>query len=202
VANVVKNTGLKAANVSHARTVLECAPELADAVLLGATALATNPGVRHPTVPVRSFADHDPADDARYERHPVEDLEPAPETDFSRMADALSKVLIWLAENRTTNVRGLKNQEGSRRYFSATKASLRTIAFLYCVRPDLVDGSLRAVAKRCGCSHEAIRKHVADFRQRFGYRTPGQWSDEARAKLSAAITERHRKAAERPSYPA
>ena len=66
---------------------------------------------------------------------------------------------------------------------------------------DLIGRSLRAVAGRCGSTHEVVRKVVEDFRQRFDYRTPGQWSPEARAKLSAAITGRHRKAVGQANYP-
>ena len=141
---------------------------------------------------VRGFAEHDAAADARFERHPVEDLEPAPLSPVTQMADALSQVLVWLAESRRATVSGLRNQTGKRHYFSPAKADLRTMAFLYCVRPDLIGGSLRVIAQRCGCTHEAIRKHVADFRERFGFRTPGQWSPEARAHLSASITQMHR----------
>jgi hypothetical protein len=37
----------------------------------------------------------------------------------------------------------------------------------------LTEGSLRALARRCECSHEAIRKHVRDFRERFGFSDSG-----------------------------
>jgi hypothetical protein len=94
---------------------------------------------------MHGFMDHDPADDARYERHPIQDIEPEPETEFTRLADMLSAVLVWLAENKTRNVSGLRNQSGTRRYFSSAKANLRMMAFLYAVRPDLVGHSLRAM---------------------------------------------------------
>jgi len=136
------------------------------------------------------FSNHDPAMDARLERHPIEDIEPEPQSDFTRMADLLSSVLVWLAESKSRNVSGLRNQNGTRRYFSASKVNLRTVAFIYAVRPDLV-GSLRAIARHCDCSHEAIRKHVDDFRCRFGFRTAGQWTDEARNHLSKAVAESH-----------
>jgi hypothetical protein len=139
-----------------------------------------------------STFNRDPAEAAIFERHPVEDLEPAPPSPFLQMADALSAVLVWLAENKTRNVNGLKHQSGIRRYFSAAKANLRMMAFLYTVRPDLVGHSFRAMAQRCGCSHEAIRKHVDEFRERFDFHTSGQWSTESRASLSAAMTEHHR----------
>jgi hypothetical protein len=148
---------------------------------------------------VISFPNHDPAQDVRYERHPVEDLEPQPESEITRLGVLLSTVLIWLTEGRVHDLTGLrhgqngKRQSGKRRYYSPGKANLRLAAFIYALRPDLIGGSLKGVAERNGCTREAVRKHVEDFRKRFNFRTVGQWSPTARQHLSTAITAMHQR---------
>ena len=133
---------------------------------------------------------HDPAEDHRasYERHPVEDMEPSPESPVTALGDLLAGVLVWLAEKRSVKVKAMwpnHRKRKSHSYFCPPKTNLRTLAFLYCVRPDLT-GSLRDISARAKCSPEAIRKHVEDFRKQFKFHTAGQWSDDARAKLRKA----------------
>lgn len=105
---------------------------------------------------------HDIADDPRacYSHHPVEDLEPdLAASAFATLGDALAQVLVWLSAGYPANA------DGERVRLSV---SIRLAALLFCVRPDLVGNSLREVSKRIGVPQETVRRHVDDFRRRFG----------------------------------
>ena len=111
-------------------------------------------------------ADYAESNEASYEHHPVDDIEPVTEgTDFKMLADALTPILVWI----TTDF-----AEEKRRGRPANPYNLRLIAFLFCLRPDMVGTSLRKVAKRCRCSQVALYYHVSEFRRLFGFRTSGQ----------------------------
>lgn len=67
-------------------------------------------------------------------------------------AEALCRLLIWMADGRTLENRGL-----------------RACVALYCIRPDLVDGTtLEQVGALAGCSRQAVHKLAISFRRTMG----------------------------------
>jgi hypothetical protein len=96
-------------------------------------------------------------------RHPTIDteavsffIEPAnPRQDALVMAaDVICRLLIWMADSRTLEERGL-----------------RACVALYCIRPDLIDGmTLDGIGVLAGCSRQAVHKLAIAFRQTTGLR--------------------------------
>jgi hypothetical protein len=83
--------------------------------------------------------------------------EPAnPQQEARRMAsEVVCRLLIWMADGRTLDDRGLR-------------ASIA----LYCVRPDLIDGTtLEQIGTLAGCSRQAVHKLASAFRQTTGMQT-------------------------------
>ena len=81
-------------------------------------------------------------------------IEPAdPQQEARTMAlDVIGRLLIWMADGRTLEDRGL-----------------RASVALYCIRPDLVDGTTREeIGVLAGCSRQAVRKLTILFRQTTG----------------------------------
>ena len=67
-------------------------------------------------------------------------------------SDVICRVLIWMADGRTLEDRGL-----------------RASVALYCIRPDLIDGStLDRIGVLAGCSRQAVHKLAIAFRQTTG----------------------------------
>ncbi len=66
--------------------------------------------------------------------------------------EVVGRLLIWIADSRTIEERGL-----------------RTSVALYCIRPDLINGStLEHIGTAAGCSRQAVHKLVLGFRQTMG----------------------------------
>jgi hypothetical protein len=81
-------------------------------------------------------------------------IEPAdPRQDALAMAaDVICRLLIWLADGRTLEERGM-----------------RACVALYCIRPDLIDGlTLYRIGALAGCSRQAVHKLAIAFRQTTG----------------------------------
>jgi hypothetical protein len=67
--------------------------------------------------------------------------------------EALSRLLIWMADARTLQNRGV-----------------RTTIALHCVRPDLIGHpTLEQISHRAGCSRQALSKLVESFRLTTGF---------------------------------
>jgi len=67
-------------------------------------------------------------------------------------SEVACRLLIWMADGRTLNERGLR-------------ASIA----LYCIRPDLIDGTtLEQIGTLAGCSRQAVHKLTSAFRQTTG----------------------------------
>ena len=66
--------------------------------------------------------------------------------------DVICRWLVWMADGRTLQERGLR-------------ASIA----LYCIRPDLIDGTtLEQIGTLAGCSRQAVHKLAFAFRQTTG----------------------------------
>jgi hypothetical protein len=81
-------------------------------------------------------------------------LDPAsPRQEALAMAsDVVCRLLIWIADGRTLDDRGL-----------------RACVALYCIRPDLIEGStLDRIGVLAGCSRQAVHKLAIAFRQTTG----------------------------------
>ena len=67
-------------------------------------------------------------------------------------ADVISRLLIWTADGRTLEDRGL-----------------RACVALYCIRPDLIDGTtLDKIGALAGCSRQTVHKLAIAFRETTG----------------------------------
>ncbi len=67
-------------------------------------------------------------------------------------SDVICRLLIWMADGRTLEDRGL-----------------RACIALYCIRPDLIDGTtLEQIGTLAGCSRQAVHKLAISFRQTTG----------------------------------
>lgn len=67
-------------------------------------------------------------------------------------SEVISRLLIWTAEGRTLENRGL-----------------RACVALYCIRPDLIDGTtLDQIGVVAECSRQAVHKLAVEFRQTTG----------------------------------
>lgn len=100
---------------------------------------------------------HDPAEDPRasYERHPVEDLEPLPPSSWTRLAEQLGDVLVWLTERPP--------QYKRRRWPHAV--GRRALLFISLVRPDLLPfGSDARLARCLGISRRQVCRLKREFR--------------------------------------
>ena len=70
-------------------------------------------------------------------------------------SEVVCRLLIWMADGRTLHERGLR-------------ASIA----LYCIRPDLIDGTtLEQIGALAGCSRQAVHKLANAFRQTTGMQT-------------------------------
>jgi len=81
-------------------------------------------------------------------RHPVDFLEPLPNGHKSprRTCEVLS------------------------RSSTLEQVGLRATVVLYCIRPDLIGGqSLEEIGLQAGCTRQAVKHLVADFRYTFGW---------------------------------
>ena len=76
-----------------------------------------------------------------------------PRDDARQIAsDIACRLLIWMADGRTLHERGLR-------------ASIA----LYCIRPDLINGTtLEQIGTLAGCSRQAVHKLATAFRQTTG----------------------------------
>jgi hypothetical protein len=67
-------------------------------------------------------------------------------------SEALRRLLIWMADGRTLEERGL-----------------RACVALFCIRPDLIDGAtLDAIGDQAGRSRQAVHKLAVSFRETTG----------------------------------
>ena len=100
------------------------------------------------------------------------------------LSEALGEILAWISEG-SINSKNYKD-----------KVFRKTIAMIWCMRPDLLDNSsLRALSKRggVGLSHASISKNVAMFTNAFGRFHNGTKTDEAKLKYSKITKRYHRK---------
>ena len=67
-------------------------------------------------------------------------------------SETIRRLLIWMADGRTLEDRGL-----------------RASVALYCIRPDLINGTtLENIGTQFGCSRQAVHKLAVAFRQTTG----------------------------------
>ncbi|HEY1794201.1 MAG TPA: hypothetical protein VGG34_14895 [Opitutaceae bacterium] len=67
-------------------------------------------------------------------------------------SEVIRRLLIWMADGQTLEDRGL-----------------RACVALYCIRPDLIDGTtLDQIGALAGCSRQAVHKLAVAFRQTTG----------------------------------
>lgn len=93
-------------------------------------------------------------------------MKPEPDTFFAEpvsprqaalvmASDAITRLLIWMADGRTLEDRGL-----------------RACVALYCIRPDLIDGkTLDEIGALAGCSRQAVHKLATAFRDTTGFQS-------------------------------
>lgn len=141
---------------------------------------------------------HDAADDPRAAdfTHPVDSMEPLPESKSAEWSLALSCIFGWLTEPYFRNV-PLKGEPGKRRVVccvSPRKLGMRTAALIYSLRPDLLPGeSSASLAGKVGVTKQAFAKHVRAFRERFKLKTRTMRSDAAREAMRKAALAGHAK---------
>jgi hypothetical protein len=95
--------------------------------------------MRHPTINTQA------------ESFFIEPTDPRHEA-LAMAADVICRLLIWMADGRTLEERGL-----------------RACVALYCIRPDLIDGmTLDGIGALAGCSRQGVHKLAIAFRQTTG----------------------------------
>lgn len=139
---------------------------------------------------------HDAALDSRASefRHPVEDMEPLPESKSEEWGLALSCLFGWLTEPYFRNV-PQKGGKGRKVIccVSPKKLGMRTAALIYSLRPDLFPGETAvSLAAKVGVTKQAFAKHVRAFRDRFKLRTRTMRSEDAREAMRRAAIKSHR----------
>lgn len=73
----------------------------------------------------------------------------------AQISEALSRLLIWMADASTLKARGLR----------------ATVA-LYCIRPDLIGGAtLEKIGTRAGITRQAVHKLADNFRVSLGLKS-------------------------------
>jgi hypothetical protein len=103
-------------------------------------------------VPSSSTDDPSTWNNASYEHHPMDDMEPISEKDLAEVGRSLSKILVWMAEPR-----------------SIVGYGQRLWVFLYSVRPDLIEGqTLDDFGKLNNATRQAMDKVVQQFQDNFG----------------------------------
>ena len=138
---------------------------------------------------------HDPAADSRASEftHPMEVMEPLPESKSAEWGLALSVIFGWLTEPYFRNVPA---KGGGRRIcccVSPKKLGMRTAALIYSLRPDLFPGETAvSLSAKIGVTKQAFAKHVRSFRDRFKLQTRTMRSYEARETMRAAAVKSHR----------
>ena len=139
---------------------------------------------------------HDAADDPRasYSPHPVDEMEPLPDSKAGEWGLALSLLFGWLTEPYFRNV---PKCGGGRQVIccvSVKKLGLRTASLIYSLRPDLLPGeTATSLAEKCGVTKQAFAKHVSSFRDRFKLKTRTMRSDDAREAMRRAALAGHAK---------
>lgn len=139
---------------------------------------------------------HDAADDSSASefRHPVDGMEPLPESKSSEWGLALSCIFGWLTEPYFRNV-PIKGGSGRRviAVVSPRKLGMRTAALIYSLRPDLFPGETAvSLAAKVGVTKQAFAKHVSAFRVKFRLQTRTMRSDAAREAMKQAALKWHR----------
>ena len=95
--------------------------------------------MRHPTI------------NAEAESFFTEPVDPRQEAQ-AMASEVIRRLLIWMADGRTLEDRGL-----------------RACVALYCIRPDLIEGTtLDQIGVLAGCSRQAVHKLAIEFRQTTG----------------------------------
>jgi hypothetical protein len=95
-----------------------------------------------------------------YRRHPVEDIEPDPDSDLCDLVPKITRLIGWMAEGKTYDQMGM-----------------RVVAMLKVVRPDFLNG--QSLDELTPTTRQNVNRLMVDFRSTFGYHdTPHQ-----RAKL-------------------
>lgn len=145
---------------------------------------------------------HDAADDSRASefRHPVEDIEPLPESPSAEWGLALAVIFGWLTEPYFRNVPA-KGGPGRRVCccVSPKKLGMRTAALIYSLRPDLFPGETAlSLARKVGVTKQAFAKHVRAFRDKFKLQTRVMRSPAAREAMRAGAIRSHAKRKARP----
>lgn len=127
-------------------------------------------------------------------RHPVEDIEPLPESQSAEWGLALSCIFGWLTEPYFRNV-PLKGGQTRRivAVVSPKKLGMRTAALIYSLRPDLFPGETAlSLSKKIGVTKQAFAKHVRAFRDKFQLRTRTMRSPAACEAMRQSALKSHR----------
>lgn len=112
---------------------------------------------------------HDPAESngASYSHHPMDDMEPEPESvDFRAFGNFLARIYVWVSEAR--DIVGM----GKRQWVQ-----------LYVLRPDLIRGqTMDQFGAQDNATRQGMDKLVQEFRATFGIKGRNMRSDETRLK--------------------
>ena len=123
----------------------ECAAEI------GTTASTNADPISESQVGVGSEPMRHPTINTETESFFIEPTDPRQDA-LAMAADVICRLLIWLADGRTLEERGM-----------------RACVALYCIRPDLIDGlTLYRIGALAGCSRQAVHKLAIAFRQTTG----------------------------------
>ena len=137
---------------------------------------------------------HDAADDSRASefRHPVEDIEPLPESPSAEWSHALGILFGWITEPHVRSC-GAPDARRLHAYVCPRKLGMRTAALIYSLRPDLFPGETAvSLAKKIGVTKQAFAKHVRAFRVTFDLQTRVMRSPAAREAMKQAALKWHR----------
>lgn len=132
----------------------------------------------------------DAADRAVFERHPIDDLEPLPESAWRDAAEAFSRILRWAK---------LEPRSGKTKFYvKGVTLTARIAIAAWAIRPDLWGISLTELAKQIGVSKQCASKTLRVFRSHMDFETIAGRTLAARENMRRAMLESHRRRKEKP----
>lgn len=122
----------------------------------------------------------DVRDAATYERHPVDDLEPLPESAWDDAGAALARLLLFATRK---GVRGHTPKPST--------IALRAGVAIWCLRPDLMPISLTQLARKLGYTKQAASKILRLFQAEFDWQARGARGRDSRNVMRRAMLQSH-----------